>query len=671
MVNKIKTIWRLWVTPKEADPEKAFRERTLRLIIAFSMLPIFVQIFIITLSPNIDNNRLLIWFSFLLLAIAATRMVERGQLNTTITIMATSIFLLIGFVQFHQGYWSGFVFIFTGLGVLFFLFMIPRPSSYFLITLLFAEYMGLTIWQLKTTSPYPNPLPINDPLATPTLAILRMAIYLFVLTSIGLYLSKEFNKQSTNVRQLICTLELQVKELQDNQNKLENYADQERHHAQQLTTLNKVGLAVSTLRDLASVLEIIFEQTQQSIQLDAFFIGLYDDHTNEISFPIMYDSGERWHEPTTQATPGDYILRLVKTSEPFLINRTSEEVATPIENEDMVGETSKKSASIMFAPLITRERVIGGISAQSYALNAYDQESLVLFSGIGHQTAIAIENARLYSSIQRELTERKQAEQALSAYAKELERSNAEKVKAQQELKSYANDLERSNKDLQDFASIASHDLQEPLRKIQMLSDRFVNRYEGTLDQRGSDYLIRMQNASARMQALIEDLLAFSRLSNQVKSFQRTDLHEIIQLVLDDLKLILEENDATVICDQLPQLEANPTQMQQLFQNLLQNGLKFRQLHQPPIIKIECTTLSTNEVEIVVADNGIGFDAKYGEQIFGMFQRLHGRSTYEGTGIGLAICQRIVEQHNGTITATGEIDKGATFTIQLPLKQSS
>ena len=671
MVNKIKTLWRLWVTPKEADPEKAFREQTLRLIVAFSMFPIFVQIFIILLSPNIDNSRLLIWISFLILTIAASQMIQRGQLNSTIIIMAIIIFLLIGFVQFHQGYWSGFVFILTGLGTLFFLFMISRPSSYFLITLLFAEYMVLSIWQLNTTSPYPNPLPINDPLATPTLAILRMAIYLFVLTNIGLYLSKEFNKQSTNVRTLIGTLELQVKELQDNQNKLENYADQERQHAQQLTTLNKVGLAVSTLRDLASVLEIIFEQTQQSIQLDAFFIGLYDDHTNEISFPIMYDSGERWHEPTTQATPGDYILRLVKTREPFLINRTSEEVATPIENEDMVGETSKKSASIMFAPLITRERVIGGISAQSYALNAYDQDSLVLFSGIGHQTAIAIENARLYSSIQRELTERKQAEQALSAYAKELERSNAEKVKAQQELKSYANDLERSNKDLQDFASIASHDLQEPLRKIQMLSDRFVNRYEGTLDQRGSDYLIRMQNASARMQALIEDLLAFSRLSNQEKSFQRTDLNDIIQMVLDDLKLTLEENDATVNCNQLPQIEANPTQMQQLFQNLLQNGLKFRQLSQPPIIKIDYTTLDTNEIEIVVADNGIGFDAKYGKQIFGMFQRLHGRSTYEGTGIGLAICQRIVEQHNGTITATGEKDKGATFTIQLPLKQSS
>ena len=671
MVNKIKTLWRLWVTPKVADPEKAFREQTLRLIVAFSIFPIFVQIFIILLSPNIDNSRLLIWISFLLIAIAASQMIQRGQLKITITIMAISIFLLIGFVQYHQGYWSGFVFILTGLGTLFFLFMIPRPSSYFLITLLFAEYMVLTIWQLNTTSPYPNPLPINDPLATPTLAILRMAIYLFVLTNIGLYLNKEFNKQSTNVRQLIGTLELQVKELQDNQNKLENYADQERQHAQQLTTLNKVGLAVSTLRDLASVLEIIFEQTQQSIQLDAFFIGLYDDRTNEISFPIMYDSGKRWHEPTTQATPGDYILRLVKTREPFLINRTSEEVATPIENEDMVGETSKKSASIMFAPLITRERVIGGISAQSYALNAYDQESLVLFSGIGHQTAIAIENARLYSSIQRELTERKQAEQALSAYAKELELSNAEKIKAQQELKSYANDLERSNKDLQDFASIASHDLQEPLRKIQMLSDRFVNRYEGTLDQRGSDYLIRMQNASARMQALIEDLLAFSRLSNQVKSFQRTDLNDIIQLVLDDLKLTVKESNATVICDQLPQIEANPTQMQQLFQNLLQNGLKFRQLSQPPIIKIDCTILDTNEIEIVVADNGIGFDAKYGKQIFGMFQRLHGRSTYEGTGIGLAICQRIVEQHNGTITATGEIDKGATFTIQLPLKQSS
>ena len=185
--------------------------------------------------------------------------------------------------------------------------------------------------------------------------------------------------------------------------------------------------------------------------------------------------------------------------------------------------------------------------------------------------------------------------------------------------------MERSNKDLQNFAYIASHDLQEPLRKIQMLSDRLAHKYDDELDERGLDYLARMQNASARMQTLIVDLLTFSRLSNKATDFQTTDLNRIIQNAIEDLKLVIEESSAELIIDDLPTIEANPTQMQQLFQNLLQNGVKFRQLDRSLILQVECADVSSTEVSIAIIDNGIGFEPGYGEQIFGMFQRLHGR----------------------------------------------
>lgn len=666
-----KTIWNKWITPQQNDADKRFRERTLRLTLALFFIATITQFVIILSTPDIPNKRLITWIFYFVITIIASYLLSSGKVNISSAIIVGTVIISLGVLGLSQGYWSISIFTFLSVSFVFILLVIPSRYVLGLMTILIIEYATIAIWQHNTGQPYPNPLRSSTAFSSPTLAIFGMTFYLIALYALLFFLIHEFNNHYTNVQQLIKTLESQVKELQDNQLKLQNYADQEKHHAQQLSTLNEVSQAVLTLRDLSSVLEIIFEQTQQSLQLDAFFIGLYNEETNEISFPIMYDCGQRWHEPTTQAAPGDYIFRLVQTKEPFMIIRSREEVETPPENEEMVGDTSRKSASIMFAPLIVGERVIGGISAQSYVLNAYSEEDLVLLSGIGHQTAIAIENARLYSSIQRELAERKQAESALSAYAQDLEQSNAEKLKAQEALKAYAHELERSNQDLQNFAYIASHDLQEPLRKIQMISDRLTNKYTDKLDKRGLDYLTRMQNASSRMQTLIVDLLAFSRLSNEVNAFQPTDLNKIVQGTIDDLKLFINESGAKIIVDDLPIIEANPTQMQQLFQNLIQNGLKFRQKAHSLILNIECAHISQNEVSISISDNGIGFAPEYGEQIFGMFQRLHARSAYEGTGIGLAICQRIVEQHQGKISATGETNKGATFIILLPLKQSS
>ena len=273
--------------------------------------------------------------------------------------------------------------------------------------------------------------------------------------------------------------------------------------------------------------------------------------------------------------------------------------------------------------------------------------------------------------LQREIEDRKEAQKALKLQADELTRSNEKRKQTQQVLKAYANELERSNQDLQNFAFVASHDLHEPLRKIQIFGNRLQEKYSHALDKRGLDYLSRMQSSSARMQTFIDDLLAYSRLTTDAQTLQTTDLNQILQTVLDDLKFQIQENHAEVVANRLPIIEANPTQMRQLFQNLLSNAIKFRRPNLRPIIHITSQLTPANSMEIRIIDNGIGFDPEYSERIFGMFQRLHGRSAYVGTGIGLAICRKIVEQHHGKITAVSQPNQGTTFIITLPITQEA
>jgi light-regulated signal transduction histidine kinase (bacteriophytochrome) len=229
--------------------------------------------------------------------------------------------------------------------------------------------------------------------------------------------------------------------------------------------------------------------------------------------------------------------------------------------------------------------------------------------------------------------------------------------------------LARSNRELEQFAYIASHDLQEPLRKITSFSSRLVSKYKDTLGEQGIDYLSRMENATVRMQSLIEGLLTYSRVTTKAQPFSSVSLGAIIAGVLSDLETAIRDSGATVTCGELPSVEADPLQMRQLFQNLIGNALKYHAPGVAPAVTVNASCVRST-CTITVSDNGIGFEQKYAEQIFGVFQRLHGRSSeYKGSGIGLSVCRKIVDRHGGTITARGELDKGATFTVQLPLRQ--
>lgn len=233
--------------------------------------------------------------------------------------------------------------------------------------------------------------------------------------------------------------------------------------------------------------------------------------------------------------------------------------------------------------------------------------------------------------------------------------------------------LERVNADLQEFAYAASHDLQEPLRKIRTFGDRIVQRWGVTLPDDGRDYLQRMQNAAARMQKLIDDLLAFSRVSTRAQPFEQVDLGMVAREVVQDLDARIDETGGRVELGDLPTIEADPVQMRQLLQNLMANGLKFHHPGTAPTVRVGAQLLNgpgrPPAYELRVDDDGIGFDEKYLDRIFTIFQRLHGRSEYEGTGLGLAICRKIVERHHGRITARSSPGHGATFVVTLPVSQ--
>jgi len=255
-------------------------------------------------------------------------------------------------------------------------------------------------------------------------------------------------------------------------------------------------------------------------------------------------------------------------------------------------------------------------------------------------------------------------------------RDITERKASEQQMKRINDRLEMRNRELQDFAYVASHDLQEPLRKIRAFADLLEEDYADKVDENGKYYLSRMRDAASRMSRLITDLLAYSRITTKTRPFDEVNLNEVAREAISDLELQISEIEGSVEVGPLPIVEADPTQMHQLLQNLIGNALKFTKEGVRPVVTVKATL--ENEADpkdarcrLEVSDNGIGFDEKYLDRIFTPFQRLHGRGTFTGTGMGLAICRRIAERHQGILTAKSSPGEGATFIATLPLQQSS
>ena len=269
-----------------------------------------------------------------------------------------------------------------------------------------------------------------------------------------------------------------------------------------------------------------------------------------------------------------------------------------------------------------------------------------------------------FSKVTHDLTDKKAADDNIKKYAQQLEQKNA--------------DLEKMNKELQSFAYISSHDLQEPLRKIQTFSSIIMDREHASLTDNGKDMFRRMQNAALRMQTLIDDLLAYSRTNTSERKFEIADLNDIVAEVKADQREELQQKQAVIEAEELGTARIIPFQFRQLLHNLVSNSLKFSDPARPPRIAIknevgkgkdfdnDRLTEEKEYYHINVSDNGIGFEPEYSERIFELFQRLHGKQEYSGTGIGLSIVKKIVENHGGVITAKGALGKGAIFDIFIP-----
>lgn len=260
-------------------------------------------------------------------------------------------------------------------------------------------------------------------------------------------------------------------------------------------------------------------------------------------------------------------------------------------------------------------------------------------------------------------------------------RDISDRKKAERDQARYAAELERSNRELEQFAYVASHDLQEPLRKIRTFGDRLEMKCGRLLDAPGRECVRRMQSAAGRMQLLIEGLLTLSRVTTKGKDFERVDLATVAREVVADLEVQIEQVGGRIELGNLPAIQADGVQMRQLLQNLIGNALKFRRPGERPVVSVHGRFLegrgrrpargsaAEEKCRIVVEDNGIGFEERHMERVFGIFQRLHPRDVYEGTGIGLPICRKIVERHGGTITARSTPGKGSTFEVVLPVRQ--
>lgn len=389
-------------------------------------------------------------------------------------------------------------------------------------------------------------------------------------------------------------------------------------------------------REFAAQLEELRRQNEELRSSEAKFLGLFENAPDSI---IILDSRAR------------IVLVNTQTEKMFGYRR-----------EELLGKEIE-----MLVPERFRGQHIG--NRNSYYANPHTRPmgmGLDLFvlckDGSEMPVEISLSPLRLadglfITSIIRDVTERKKYEDYIKNINQELEARVQKRTE----------ELARSNAELEQFAYVASHDLQEPLRMVASYTQLLAKRYQGRLDADADEFINYAVDGANRMQRLINDLLAYSRVSTKGREFQPTDCAEVLKRTLQNLQLAIEESGGTITHDQLPTVMADGLQLSQVFQNLIANGLKFR-ADRPPHVHISAQRRETDWL-FSVADNGIGIDPQYFDRIFIIFQRLHGPKDYTGSGIGLSICKKIVERHGGKIWVDSEYGKGSTFYFTIPIRE--
>ncbi|GAA4404031.1 hypothetical protein GCM10023187_20710 [Nibrella viscosa] len=337
------------------------------------------------------------------------------------------------------------------------------------------------------------------------------------------------------------------------------------------------------------------------------------------------------------------------------------EIASALPVYMRIGKLRMDDISRLVSEMAEREQVV--MKERRDAATQSFRNTVILIFVVSFMTFVTMIVS--FNLLEKELANRQQVEDQLRAF--------------EEELKEHIRQLKASNEELERFAFVASHDLQEPLRKIQAFGNLLELRYSGQLDKQGEDFLRKLTVSAERMSKMIKDLLNFSRLSMTQDEFRPVNLNEIITRIVEDQEWRIRALGARIDVEPLPVVEAVPSQMDHLFLNLIGNALKFSTTGETPVIRIAADIVDGADYpeliggktyyKITIEDNGIGFDEKYLDYIFKVFQRLHGKTSYEGTGIGLAICKKVVMYHKGYITAQSRPGQGATFVVILPEKQ--
>ncbi len=393
--------------------------------------------------------------------------------------------------------------------------------------------------------------------------------------------------------------------------------------ARQQEALNAIAMATSQTLNFEEMLQIALDKVLEVTGREKGYIRLMDPVTGKLTLAAHRGIGGAYLESLVQELrPGSKSERVFSSGAPLVINDAAD---TEIREEARL----EGGRAFVWVPLKVRGATVGIMNVSTTRQAPFETREIELLQAIGNVVGIALENARLFRQ--------------LSKNAEELSRSNA---------------------DLQHFAYIASHDLQEPLRMVASYLQLLSRRYKGKLDADADEFIGFAVDGATRMQALINALLSYSRVGTQGKAFEPTDCEKVLDGTLAGLKKAIEDSGAQIVRAALPTVSADPTQLGQLFQNLVSNAIKFRN-HRAPVVRI---TAERKDAEWVFtfADNGIGFDPQNADRVFVMFQRLHGWDEYPGTGIGLAVCKKIVERHGGKIWVDSKPGEGTSFHFTLP-----
>jgi signal transduction histidine kinase len=406
-----------------------------------------------------------------------------------------------------------------------------------------------------------------------------------------------------------------------------------------LAALHEINLASTSTLDLRAVLNLLLEKTDRLLPfIAATTVRLFNKQSGVLEPVACWNLNEdEWKAELVRN--GDRPGTLPQSNAPVMV------LNAQTDPRSLSSEFLRRHGmvSMLRVPLVAKSEMLGVLTFFTKVEHRFTPEEMDFLTSLGGQAAIAIHNAQLY-------------EETTAAKGKQEE--------ANRTLKKQALELARSNTELEQFAYVASHDLQEPLRMVASYTQLLAKRYTGKLDGDADEFIAYAVDGVTRMQTQIQDLLSYSRVGKKERDFESTDCAAVLDRVLANLKVAVEESGARVTSDPLPSVVGDGNQLMQLFQNLIGNAIKFRN-HERPLVHVSAKR-GGKEWIFSIRDNGIGFEPQFAERIFIIFQRLHAKGEHPGTGIGLAVCKKIVERHNGRIWAEAEPGKGATFYFTIP-----